>query len=77
MDPNDAVEDPLRIDYLRRHIEAIARARENGVDVRGYCVWSLTDNFEWDYGYTASFGIVHVDHETNRRTPKASAGTVN
>jgi beta-glucosidase len=71
--PDGAVDDPLRIDYLRRHIEALARAREAGVDVRGYFVWSLTDNFEWDRGYLARFGLVRVDVETFDRTPKASA----
>jgi beta-glucosidase len=44
-----------------------------GVDVRGYFVWSLLDNFEWSHGFSKRFGIVHVDYETQRRTPKASA----
>jgi beta-glucosidase len=68
-----SVDDPLRIDYLRRHIDALASAREAGVDVRGYFVWSLTDNFEWDRGHLARFGLVRVDFDTFRRTPKASA----
>ena len=49
------------------------RAIELGVDVRGYFAWSLLDNFEWAYGYAQRFGIVHVDYETLRRTPKDSA----
>jgi len=44
-----------------------------GVDMRGYFAWSLLDNFEWAYGYTKRFGLVHVDYATQRRTPKSSA----
>ncbi len=67
------VHDPLRIDYLRRHFTAAHRAMQRGVDLRGYQVWSLMDNFEWAYGYTKRFGIVHVDYDTLERTPKDSA----
>jgi len=67
------LEDPLRVDYLRDHLRAAHAALEDGVDLRGYFVWSLLDNFEWAQGYTKRFGIVHVDFETQRRTPKASA----
>ncbi len=67
------VDDPLRIDYLRRHLQAAAAAMAQGVDLRGYFVWSLLDNFEWTLGYAKRFGIVHVDYETQQRTPKASA----
>jgi beta-glucosidase len=68
-----AVHDPDRIDYLRRHITAAHRALEAGVDLRGYFVWSLMDNFEWGYGYTKRFGIVRVDYDTLERLPKDSA----
>jgi beta-glucosidase len=68
-----AVHDPARIDYLRRHITAAHRALEAGVDLRGYFVWSLMDNFEWGYGYTKRFGIVRVDYDTLERLPKDSA----
>jgi beta-glucosidase len=67
------LEDPLRVDYLRKHLRAAQRALEEGVDLRGYFVWSLLDNFEWSHGFSKRFGIVHVDYETQRRTPKASA----
>ena len=67
------VRDPLRIDDLRRHLAAVHAAIEQGVDVRGYFVWSLLDNFEWSQGYSKRFGIVHVDFETQARTPKDSA----
>jgi beta-glucosidase len=67
------LDDALRIDYLRRHIRAAADAMAQGVDLRGYFVWSLLDNFEWTLGYSKRFGIVHVDYDTQQRTPKASA----
>jgi beta-glucosidase len=69
----DRVEDPLRVAYLRRHIGALYAAMEEGVDLRGYFVWSLLDNFEWSLGYSKRFGIVHVDFATQKRTPKDSA----
>jgi beta-glucosidase len=70
---NGAVDDPLRVHYLREHITAVGNAIAQGVDVRGYFVWSLLDNLEWSHGYTKRFGIVHVDFATQKRTPKSSA----
>ena len=67
------VADPLRVDYLERHILAAHAAIEAGVDLRGYFVWSLLDNFEWAHGYSKRFGIVHVDYATQQRTLKDSA----
>jgi beta-glucosidase len=67
------VEDPGRRAYLAGHLAALARAIADGVDVRQYHVWSLLDNFEWEEGYDQRFGIVHVDFDTQVRTPKASA----
>lgn len=69
----DLVADGLRVRYLREHLLAAQRALEAGVDLRGYFVWSLLDNFEWSHGYSKRFGIVHVDYRTQQRTPKASA----
>lgn len=70
----EGVDDQARIVYLDGHVRALHRAVEAGVDVRGYFVWSLMDNFEWAEGYTRRFGLVHVDFETLERTPKASYG---
>jgi len=67
------VPDPLRVAYLREHLSAARRAIRQGVDLRGYFVWSLLDNFEWSEGFSKRFGIVHVDFATQRRTPKDSA----
>ncbi|WP_307075404.1 GH1 family beta-glucosidase [Streptomyces canus] len=68
----EGVDDQDRIAYLDSHIRALHKALEAGVDVRGYFVWSLMDNFEWAEGYARRFGLVHVDFETLARTPKAS-----
>lgn len=65
--------DPLRISYLRAHIAAVWEAIEQGADVRGYMLWSFMDNLEWTLGFDKRFGIVHVDFETQTRTPKESA----
>lgn len=67
------VHDPLRVDYLQRHLRAVHAAIEAGADVRGYMAWSLLDNLEWSLGFSKRFGIVHVDHDTQVRTPKDSA----
>jgi beta-glucosidase len=68
-----AVHDVRRIAYLHEHLAAAHAAIERGVDLRGYFVWSLLDNFEWAYGYSKRFGIVHVDFATQQRTLKDSA----
>lgn len=67
------VRDPLRMAYLHGHLRAIHDAIAAGVDVRGYMVWSLLDNLEWSLGYSKRFGIVHVNYDTQQRTPKDSA----
>lgn len=67
------LDDPLRVAYYSQHIGKALEAVREGIPVRGYFAWSLLDNFEWSLGYSRRFGIVHVDFETQRRTPKASA----
>ncbi|MFD7511540.1 GH1 family beta-glucosidase [Streptomyces sp. NPDC059853] len=70
--PDGQVHDSDRVEYLAGHLAAVADAVAAGVDVRGYYVWSLLDNFEWAYGYEQRFGIVRVDYETLERLPKDS-----
>jgi beta-glucosidase len=70
--PDGAVHDSDRVAYLRDHLTALRSAMDTGVDVRGYYVWSLLDNFEWAFGYDKRFGIVRVDYATQQRTPKDS-----
>ena len=66
-------DDPRRVEYLQQHLEQVVAARSEGVDVRGYLIWSLFDNIEWAEGWRQRFGLVHVDPTTQVRTPKASA----
>jgi beta-glucosidase len=66
------VHDPQRIDFMARYLASIRRAVTEGVPVNGYFHWSIMDNFEWNDGYKARFGLVHVDYQTQRRTPKDS-----
>ncbi len=72
-DGTGRVADTDRIAHLDGHLRAAHDAVARGVDLRGYLVWSLLDNFEWAEGYRKRFGIVHVDYLTRRRTPKESA----
>ena len=67
------VHDPQRIDFVARYLRAIGRAIDDGVPVAGYFYWSIMDNFEWAEGYKDRFGLVHVDYQTQKRTPKDSA----
>jgi beta-glucosidase len=70
--PDGEVPDPRRVAFIEAHLDVLARAIADGVDVRGYFYWSLLDNFEWARGYEPRFGLVHVDYATQVRTPKAS-----
>ena len=66
-------DDELRWKYIRRHLQAVRRAMEQGVPMEGYLYWSLLDNFEWDKGFTPRFGLIDVDYTTFRRTVRESA----
>ena len=70
--PDGAVHDPGRIRYVDAHIRAVKDAIDQGVDVRGYFLWSLMDNYEWALGYSMRFGLVWVDYPTGERVPKDS-----
>lgn len=69
---NGEVNDTLRTQYIQDHLAQVLKAKDEGVKVDGYFVWSLTDNFEWAEGYHARFGLIHVDFETQQRTIKQS-----
>ena len=73
LDANGQVLDVARVMYLQQHLIHLQRAASEGYPVKGYFLWSLLDNFEWAFGTTRRFGIVHVDYETQKRTPKLSA----
>ncbi len=70
--PDGTLDDPGRIRFLADYLAAMDAAVAGGADVRGYFVWSLLDNFEWDFGYSHRFGITYVDYATLRRIPKSS-----
>ncbi|GAB3933722.1 GH1 family beta-glucosidase [Kribbella albertanoniae] len=72
-DEDGSVRDTERVNYLDGHLRACQAAIDLGVPLHGYFCWSLFDNFEWSWGYSRRFGIVHVDYETQTRTPKSSA----
>jgi beta-glucosidase len=70
--PDGRIHDERRTDYLRQHIGQLRLAMQDGVEVSGYFVWSLLDNFEWSQGFTKRFGVIRVDYETQKRTIKDS-----
>ena len=69
---NGAVYDPERTKFISDHMLATQQAIEAGANVQGFFYWSLLDNYEWAFGYEKRFGMIHVDFETLKRTPKAS-----
>ena len=70
--PDGTIQDDRRIEYMRGHLAAVESAIEAGVPVAGFFYWSLLDNLEWLAGFSQRFGLIHVDRETQKRTPKAS-----
>jgi beta-glucosidase len=71
-DGDGVVDDPRRIAFLQGYLDSLASAIDDGVDVRGYFVWTLVDNFEWAEGFTKRFGLVWMDHHSGRRIRKSS-----
>ncbi len=69
---NGTVDDPKRIAYLKSYISECHRAIQNGIQLKGYFIWSIMDNFEWAFGYTKRFGIYYVDYDNGKRLPKSS-----
>jgi beta-glucosidase len=69
---NGKINDSLRTSYVKRHIDAALKAKQDGARLNGYFLWSILDNFEWIWGYDKRFGIVHVNFETQERLPKNS-----
>ena len=65
--------DEVRPQFIVEHVRAVAEAIEQGVDVRGYFHWSLTDNFEWAEGWSTHFGLIEIDRDTGERRPRRSA----
>ena len=70
---NGSVDDEYRIEYIKEHLEAVLRAKEKGINVKGYFIWSLFDLFSWTNGYNKRYGLFYTDFETQKRYPKKSA----
>jgi len=69
---NDQIHDQARIDFFQNYLGQVSKAKNEGVPITGYLVWSLTDNFEWTEGYEPRFGLVYVDYKTQKRFLKDS-----
>ena len=67
------IEDNKRIEFIRENLKMVLKAKNEGVNVKGYFVWSLTDNFEWAEGYRPRFGLIYIDYSKQKRIPKNSA----
>jgi beta-glucosidase len=66
------VNDPKRVEYLQAYLQQVLKAKNEGCNVEGYFVWTLTDNFEWAEGFHPRFGLIHVDFDTQERIVKSS-----
>ena len=73
VDPDGKVRDKERIEYLKQHLSVCSKLIKEGIDIKAYYLWSFLDNYEWAYGYTKRFGIVHVNFANMKRTLKDSA----
>ena len=73
LEHDGSIHDNDRLRYFEHHFEACQRAMQQGVNMKGYFIWSLMDNFEWASGYSKKFGITYIEDETLNRIPKASA----
>ncbi|MBU9722973.1 MULTISPECIES: GH1 family beta-glucosidase [Bacillaceae] len=73
VEEDGSIQDDDRLEFVQMHLSACKEAIVRGVNLKGYYLWSFMDNFEWRYGYSKRFGIVRVDYETLKRTPKKSA----
>jgi beta-glucosidase len=69
---NGNIDDIQRIDYFEKHLISLKKAIDEGIYIKGYFAWTLTDNFEWADGYTPKFGLIHIDFKTQKRTIKSS-----
>ena len=69
---NGKVDDIERISFYEKHLTEIKKLLNKGFPLRGFFAWSLLDNFEWAYGYSKRFGLIYVDFESLKRTPKSS-----
>ena len=68
----NSIADTQRTEYLQNHIAQVLKAKNDGINVNGYFVWTLTDNFEWAEGYRPRFGLIYIDFKTQRRIIKSS-----
>ncbi len=69
---NGKINDSKRIEFYKKYLLAVKKSIDDGADVRGYMTWTLMDNFEWALGFEKRFGLIHVDFDTLKRTPKES-----
>jgi beta-glucosidase len=72
VNPDGQVDDPARLSYIKHHLLMVNKAIHIGVPVKGYFAWSLLDNFEWSFGFSKRFGLIHVNYETGQRVVKSS-----
>ncbi|RLJ01025.1 MAG: hypothetical protein DRP06_00505 [Candidatus Aenigmatarchaeota archaeon] len=67
------IHDKKRIEFLQNHLKKVHKAIKTGINLKGYSAWSLTDNFEWTFGYSQRYGLIYIDFQTLKRSWKDSA----